>query len=178
VIWRVYWTLAEIGSTRQKSKSSKTIATGYAKRASTLLVDVIIIAQLLSVQILPFHQSLLSILTGITLVTCGIAISISARRTLGANWAHRAEYQIKQRQTLVTQGIYAYIRHPIYTARLLMIVGAELVASSLLVVPVLLFVPLVMYSQAKREEDILAKEFGEKYKKYTYSTRMFLPLVW
>lgn len=178
IAWRTYWTITERQSNKEKHKLQKTSRTAYQKRLATLGIDVLVIVQLLGVQILSFKPSLTIQAIGFLAVIAGLAISVKARRDLGANWAHGAEYQIKAKHELVTRGIYNYIRHPIYLARLLMIVGAEVVAGSFLCLVFLLFLPPVAYIQAKKEEAILIREFGPAYTAYAQRTRMFLPFVW
>jgi protein-S-isoprenylcysteine O-methyltransferase Ste14 len=116
-----------------------------------------------------------------TLVFCGyvlfwsaLGLLVWARESLGIHWAHAADFQVIPGQALVTDGPYRFIRHPIYTSLLLLFVGAELLVGSWLI---LLVVPLavLVYWQARKEELLLAKPFGQTYADYVQSTGMFLP---
>jgi protein-S-isoprenylcysteine O-methyltransferase Ste14 len=76
---------------------------------------------------------------------------------------------------LVTEGIYAYIRHPQYTGFLLITLGMML---DWLTLPLLIMWPLLLYIYyrlAKREEADMDAEFGEAYRAYKARTGMFLP---
>ncbi|MBI5452967.1 isoprenylcysteine carboxylmethyltransferase family protein [Candidatus Gottesmanbacteria bacterium] len=106
-----------------------------------------------------------------------MAISVSARRVLGTNWAHAAEYQIKKDHELVTSGIYKYIRNPIYTGLVIAITGAELVAKSYLFIFFALFGFWVAYIQAKREEKILQEHFGKEYSDYMKKSKTLIPFI-
>ena len=107
----------------------------------------------------------------------GFLISLSARISLGANWAHGAEYQIVKKQELITRGIYKFIRHPIYMGLLFAIIGIELIAHSYLVIPAVIAFCIGMYRQSKKEEKLLIKHFGSQYKDYMRKTKMFFPLL-
>jgi protein-S-isoprenylcysteine O-methyltransferase Ste14 len=116
--------------------------------------------------------------SGLAMIVASFIVLVPARRTLGDNWAHAVEYQIKPGQELVTSGIYRYVRHPIYSGLALGIIGVELVAHSYLV---FLFIPalaLASYLQAQREEELLIKQFGSKYRDYMKHSAMFIPLLW
>lgn len=80
--------------------------------------------------------------------------------------------------TLVTSGVYRYIRHPQYTGLLLISLGMilEWATLALLVLyPVIIF----MYVRlAKREEQDMLKEFGTGYKKYMNKTKRFIPFIY
>jgi len=76
----------------------------------------------------------------------------------------------------VTEGVYAYIRHPIYAGLILITVAAELIAkSNLFVVALLLFIPA--YVQARNEEKILASHFGNEFIEYKKRTQYFIPFI-
>src|SRR5579872_114018 len=115
-------------------------------------------------QILPMH-SFVAQLVGFFVTFLGVGIAFLAKKQLGKAWVYASAYRIVPKQELVTTGIYTYIRHPIYTSIALSYIGIELLSGSWLWVSFLFFfVPF--YMQAKREEKLLAKHFGKKYKKY------------
>jgi methanethiol S-methyltransferase len=77
---------------------------------------------------------------------------------------------------LVTNGIYAYIRHPQYTGFLLISLG---MLCEWATVPLLVMWPILAvlyYRLAKKEEADLEKEFGSAYAQYRRTTSMFVPL--
>ncbi len=78
---------------------------------------------------------------------------------------------------LVTEGIYAYIRHPQYAGFLLIAFGLLIHWAT---IPLLIMFPIlaVMYYRlAKKEEKEMEKEFGTEYAQYKKRTRMFLPNI-
>ncbi len=104
----------------------------------------------------------------------GVALAVWSREALGRHWAHAAEYQIVPGQELVTRGPYRWVRHPMYTALLMMFTGVQVILASWLVV---LSLPLygVMVWQGRKEEALLKKAFGDTYKEYQRRTGMIWP---
>lgn len=76
---------------------------------------------------------------------------------------------------LITDGAYAYVRHPQY-------LGIFLITSGFLLqwitIPTAIMLPIlvvVYYRLAKKEEKELEERFGEEYKHYRRTVSMFLP---
>lgn len=76
---------------------------------------------------------------------------------------------------LVTTGIYAKIRHPIYLGRIFMNLGFLILFPILPMLITSIFFILIWYSIAWYEEKILIEMFGKKYKKYKEKVPMFIP---
>ena len=79
--------------------------------------------------------------------------------------------------TLVKTGIYKYIRHPQYAGLLLLSFGMIVEWATL---PMLIMFPIMiaMYVRlAKREEKDMILEFGDAYKAYMQTTKMFIPFI-
>lgn len=114
-------------------------------------------------------------LYGTIIYTLGLVIAIIGRVQLGKNWANIEDYQVLSNQKMVDSGLYRYIRHPIYTGDILLILGLELALNSWLV---LIVIPLIFLisRQARAEELILAQAFPD-YSIYKNRTRMFIPFV-
>ncbi|HYK08728.1 MAG TPA: isoprenylcysteine carboxylmethyltransferase family protein [Candidatus Eisenbacteria bacterium] len=130
-----------------------------------------------TIHILPMQASLLQVYVGLFLVIVGVGSAFLAKRQLGDSWVYAAVYGVKPKQHLVTTGIYAIVRHPIYVSFAIGYIGIELLAGSWLWIAFLfLFIPA--YMQGKKEEKILLKHYGEKYKKYQQNTKMLIPYLW
>ncbi|HVA96131.1 MAG TPA: isoprenylcysteine carboxylmethyltransferase family protein [Candidatus Acidoferrales bacterium] len=179
IAWWFYWTITEREADREKPKTVTIPVSGlFLRRWFTLIIEVVLLLQLLGLQILPLSgDPFLVQVIGFAIVVAGVSISFSARNTLGTNWTHAYEYQVKKGHSLVTSGIYAYIRHPIYTGLYLALIGGELVAQSYVA---LLFLLLFIggHWQARQEETLLLKYFGSSYKSYMKRTKMFIPFLW
>ena len=120
------------------------------------------------------HPFLLRII-GVTLYILGLAIAVRGRLQLGTNWVDLEDYQILQEQALVMDGIYHYIRHPIYTGDLLLLIGLELTLNSWLVLGVA--IPLVVAVRQALAEDALLSQAFPGYSAYCAQTKRFIPFV-
>jgi protein-S-isoprenylcysteine O-methyltransferase Ste14 len=97
-------------------------------------------------------------------VACA-AVWVVARRQLGTAFAVRAEAH-----HLVTTGLYAKLRHPIYvfgTMAFMLVLLALEGWSALAVWAVLVPVQVI---RANREDRVLAEAFGDEYQEYRRST--------
>ncbi|MEK6690949.1 MAG: isoprenylcysteine carboxylmethyltransferase family protein [Nitrospirota bacterium] len=76
---------------------------------------------------------------------------------------------------LVTDGPYAYVRHPQYSGLFLVMIGMLIQWPTIitaLMFPMLIY---VYYRLSKREENEMAILFGDGYKRYMEKTPMFIP---
>ena len=177
-VWELIWIFTERESRRKKSLIEKSTVRTRLKRVLVYVFGLLGVLQILGiVDVWTFPVTQLTDLIGFSLVSIGFLVSFSARLSLGANWAHGAEYQIVKNHELITGGVYSFIRHPIYAGLFLAVLGIEILAHSYLVVPVALAFSFGMYKLAKKEEKLLTKHFDSQYKDYMKSTKMFLPYL-
>jgi protein-S-isoprenylcysteine O-methyltransferase Ste14 len=104
----------------------------------------------------------------------GLALALWARTILGRNWG--MPMMLRADPELVTTGPYAYIRHTIYTALFLMILGSALVEGSFWII-VLLIVFIYFYISARKEEVDMAMQFPDQYPAYKKRTKMMVPFL-
>ena len=125
---------------------------------------------------------------GLTLAASGTAFVVAAKRTLGD--AHTFTGQHLERPRLVTHGVYAITRNPLYLGVFQCELGALLVA--LLQLPVLrsndypywlaVFGAALIYAMsfnwlmAVREARLLEQCFGESYRRYRTRVPFLVPL--
>jgi protein-S-isoprenylcysteine O-methyltransferase Ste14 len=104
----------------------------------------------------------------------GFALLQWAHQALGNNWSDAP--RLVKGQVLVTGGPYRWIRHPIYTAFLL-IMSATLFLSANWFIGILWvgMTALEVLSRIKYEEALMAETFGEQYRAYTLRTGRLLP---
>lgn len=83
---------------------------------------------------------------------------------------------IKNDAQLITTGPYKYIRHPMYTCVMLIMLGV--VFTHITYVNLLLYAMLliVLHQKAKKEE-LLWCEKSDNYKQYMRTTKMFIPYL-
>lgn len=178
-IWRLYWHLTEKKAESEKPKEETEISFARSlTRFLTYLAFGIVGVQLLGIQLFSMlNKSPLWELIGFIVVLLGLGIAMVGRYNLGTNWATCYEYQVKRKHELVTHGVYNYIRHPIYTGLWLFFIGSELIVQSYLLY-IYIFLIIAIDKQAKLEEQLLVKHFGNVYKAYMKRTKRFLPVIW
>ena len=95
---------------------------------------------------------------------------------LGKNWS--PVLGIKEEHTLVTTGIYKYVRHPMYTAHLLWAVAQILILHNWIAGYsfIVVMVPHILL-RVKKEEALLIEQFGQEYDDYKKSTGMIFPRI-
>jgi protein-S-isoprenylcysteine O-methyltransferase Ste14 len=80
--------------------------------------------------------------------------------------------------TLVTTGIYRYIRHPLYCSLLLLTWGIffkqPVWSAGLLALAVSFF----LIATAKADESECLRFFGQAYQDYIHRSKMFIPFLW
>lgn len=101
----------------------------------------------------------------------------SRKHFTGAQLVGRSEVEAGQEQRLVTEGVHARVRHPIYLAALLMIsgwtLGSGLLADFLLLGWGLLAFPLMIHL----EERELVARFGDAYREYQKRVPAIIPRI-
>jgi protein-S-isoprenylcysteine O-methyltransferase Ste14 len=102
----------------------------------------------------------------------GLVIAVWARRTLGSLWS--ASPTIKEGQTVVETGPYRFVRHPIYSGVLLMMVGTVVLVGS--PVGVVWFATALCgtWVKARREERLLQEFLPDAYAAYRARVRWAL----
>ena len=137
----------------------------------TLITFISIILTKLNIILkIEFKQlNILFIIIGIILIIAGIYMWIST------NFISKLDDNIKQNK-LVTDGIYAYVRNPIYSAFLFICTGIILIENNLylLILPILYWIFLTILMK-KTEEKWLTNLYGNQYIKYCKKTNRCLP---
>ena len=94
---------------------------------------------------------------------------------LASAWSVR--HRAHQRRELARTGVYARLRHPEYTALVLIMIGFLLqwpTLITLVMFPILLFIYVHL---ARREEQDALARFGEPYRRYQTETPAFFPRI-
>ena len=112
---------------------------------------------------------------GAALFAAALWLLWRAHADLGRNWSPLLE--IREGHTLVTEGAYRRIRHPMYAAHWLWAVAQVLLVDNWLAGPafLVLFVPLYLF-RVPREEQMMLGRFGEEYEAYMARTGRLLPI--
>ena len=114
--------------------------------------------------------------SGIGIAILGFALLQWAQMTLANSWSDTP--RMMKEQTLITSGPYRTIRHPIYTAFIL-ILGSTLFISSNWLIGLcwLGMTTLEVISRIGFEESLMLEFFGDQYREYMKKTGRLLPKV-
>lgn len=86
--------------------------------------------------------------------------------------------QVQQGQTVVDTGLYGIVRHPMYSATLLLFLSMPLVLGSLYAFLIFLAYPLIIAKRIRGEEAFLEEEL-EGYREYKQKVKYrLIPFVW
>ena len=113
---------------------------------------------------------------GVGIAIAGFALLQWAQVTLGKSWSDTP--RMMKEQTLITSGPYRTIRHPIYTAFILILGSILLISSNWLIG--LCWVGMTILEVATRigfEESLMIEFFGEQYREYMKKTGKLFPRV-
>jgi protein-S-isoprenylcysteine O-methyltransferase Ste14 len=111
---------------------------------------------------------------GVGLMLCGFVLGVEALRRLRTSIT--AAGGLKSDGTLVTSGPYRRIRHPVYTAQMLVSFGWSLAVGGWLTALCALLLSILLYFKALGEERRLLLRFSE-YHDYKVHTRRFIPFI-
>jgi protein-S-isoprenylcysteine O-methyltransferase Ste14 len=115
-------------------------------------------------------------IAGLMLIVAAIIVSQVAIKTLGKFFDRLT---IKSDHRLVTEGIYSYVRHPIYTSYILLFIGFCVMLQSVWGLGLLIAVCAVWFgNRIGIEEQMLAGEFGEEYQVYCQTTKRLFPYIY
>jgi protein-S-isoprenylcysteine O-methyltransferase Ste14 len=107
----------------------------------------------------------------------GLWLRWRAHRDLGRNYS--STLVVWEGHELVTEGVYRYIRHPIYGALWLWGISQPLLLQNWIagLAGLVVFLPLYLL-RVPREEALMLEHFGEAYRAYMGRTGRVVPRVW
>lgn len=95
----------------------------------------------------------------------------------GAGREDTALFQFEKTTELVTDGIFRYIRHPLYSSLIILTWGILLKRPDAVLVIVSFISSFLLYLTSKTDEKECIIFFGDKYRVYMSRTRMFIPFI-
>lgn len=161
----------------RKQKNEKSVDD---KGSRILIVAVLLLALGLSVafrfmRIGYYHIECL-FWTGVCVSIAGLSFRMYSIRILGKSFSSNITSYTGQ--TLIVSGPYTYLRHPCYSAIILMTIGFGFVSESWVAMPVLIIPAAgsLMY-RIHVEEQFMVNVFGEEYRRYMEKTKRLVPFV-
>lgn len=111
---------------------------------------------------------------GILLLLLSLWLFWRSHADLGRNWS--PSLQIMEEHTLVTNGIYRAIRHPMYASQWVFVMAQLLLLQNWIAGPVTLLVFAPFYFlRVPQEEQLMIEQFGAAYRAYMARTGRVLP---
>jgi protein-S-isoprenylcysteine O-methyltransferase Ste14 len=111
---------------------------------------------------------------GAVLFALAIWLLWRSHADLGRNWTPTVG--IRDKHTLVTNGVYKHIRHPMYAAHLLWAVAQVMMLHNWIAGYSFIVVALPQYlMRMKVEEQMMLEQFGEEYSAYMRRTGRIIP---
>ncbi len=93
---------------------------------------------------------------------------------LKANWSPSLE--LHEEHTLITNGVYKYIRHPMYASLLIANIAQPLLIQNWIAGPSSIIMFILFYTfRTRAEEKMLTEKFGDPYREYKKATGGIFP---
>ena len=109
------------------------------------------------------------------LCAIGLVFALWARVTLGRNWS--GVVTLKEGHELVERGPYRFVRHPIYAGILIMFFATALVQRHVAGFAGVLLMFASFWTKLGFEENLMLKQFPERYFAYRRRTKRIIPFV-
>jgi protein-S-isoprenylcysteine O-methyltransferase Ste14 len=105
------------------------------------------------------------IVIGVILIAAAAALAVSAVRRFRLAGTHVEPW--KPSSAMVTDGVFAWLRNPMYVGATMLLTGlAILLASDWMLVMTVVFVLAIHFGVVRREERYLEAKFGDVYRRY------------
>ncbi len=159
-----------------------------SKSRKSYLEMIILFIMATGMVIVPFHYVFGSLLdfanynSPVWTIWCGIMFLIlslwlfwRSHKDLGRNFS--STLVIRGEHTLITEGVYKYVRHPMYTAFLLFDIAAVFLLHNWFagLSPIVTFT-IFFIIRVVKEEQMMVEQFGEEYRNYMKKTGRLLPI--
>jgi protein-S-isoprenylcysteine O-methyltransferase Ste14 len=113
---------------------------------------------------------------GVVALVCAVMLFFHTHRRLGRSWSVTLE--IRENHGLVTDGIYRFVRHPMYSAYFLWTLSQALLLPNWIAGPAgLVGFGTLFAFRVRREEQMMLDAFGESYAAYAARTKRIIPGV-
>lgn len=163
-----------VDAKKQKNNKKKEVKSIVETASMTSFFIIIWLVISLKIGNFKFYNIYVDIISMIVYII-GIVFNLLGRHYLGHNWGNNVV--IYNDHTLVTNGVYKIVRHPLYASIIWMIYSIGILCQNYFVIVLnsFIFIPF-MYYRAKQEENELLNAF-ENYKDYKNKTGMFFPRI-
>ena len=111
---------------------------------------------------------------GVVLIGLALLVFWRAHADLGLNWSPSLE--IRTEHKLITNGIFGYIRHPMYASQWIWVIAQPLLIQNWVAgfLNLLVFIPFYIL-RVRAEEQLMIDTFGDEYREYMKKTGAVFP---
>jgi protein-S-isoprenylcysteine O-methyltransferase Ste14 len=173
LLWEVLKRGARVSKVRRASSDRSYV---WLVRSVKVMILIFLGFQTLFLDLFPItdRPTILRVI-GTVIYLVGLATAVTGRLHLGTNWTDLEDYQVSLKRSLVTTGIYRYIRHPIYIGDVLLLIGLQLALNSWLVLAT--SIPLLVIIRQALAEEALLSQTCLGYQAYRSQTKRFIPFI-
>ena len=113
---------------------------------------------------------------GVILILLALLVFWRSHADLGLNWSPSLE--IRTEHTLITNGIFGYIRHPMYASQWIWVIAQPLLLQNWIAGFLNILVFIVFYFlRVRAEEKMMLDTFGDEYHEYMNKTGAVFPKI-
>jgi len=120
----------------------------------------------------PFWQSAVPGWVGVAF--CALAVITFILTLVSFGTSFRVGIDEKEPAKLVTGGMFAFSRNPLYLGMLFLLTGLFLIHRNLLIVAAAAFFAVMIHRQILREEAFLREQYGAEYADYCRKVRRYI----
>lgn len=114
---------------------------------------------------------------GLIVLVAALALFRVTHKQLGRNWSVTLE--TRTRHALVTDGLYGYVRHPMYSSFLLSAIAQALLLPNWIAgLSGLVGIAVLFFYRVDREEALMTESFGDEYRAYMRRTARIVPWLY
>jgi len=114
---------------------------------------------------------------GAALFACSLFLFYRTHKDLGRNWS--VTLRVREEHRLITGGVYALVRHPMYTAFFLWALAQLFLLPNYIAGPAgLVGFGTLYFFRVGREERMMLETFGDEYEIYRSRTKRLLPWIY
>ena len=111
---------------------------------------------------------------GVILILLALFVFWRSHADLGLNWSPSLE--IRTEHKLITNGIFGYIRHPMYASQWIWVIAQPLLIQNWIAGFLDMFVFMAFYFlRVRAEEKLMLDTFGDEYREYMNKTGAVFP---
>ena len=114
---------------------------------------------------------------GVVALVAALVLFRVTHKQLGRNWSISLE--TRAQHTLVTSGLYAWVRHPMYSSFLLSAIAQILLLQNWISGPAgVVGLGVLFFFRVNREEALMTETFGQQYREYARHTARIIPFLY